>query len=44
MEQGYNATTTETIRGAIRRSQESLRTLTKKHAINPKTAAKWKNR
>ena len=30
-----SATTTEAIRRAIQRSQESLRTLTKRHGINP---------
>jgi hypothetical protein len=38
------ATTTEAIRRAIQRSQESLRTLAKRHGINPKTVAKWKKR
>jgi len=38
------ATTTEAIRRAIQQSQESLRTLAKRHAINPKTVAKWKKR
>src|SRR5205823_14567257 len=39
-----SATTTEAVRGAIQRSQESLRTLAKRHGINPKTVAKWKKR
>jgi hypothetical protein len=39
-----SATTTEAIRRAIQRSQESLRTLAKRHGINPKTVAKWKKR
>ena len=38
------ATTTEAIRGAIQHSQESLRTLARRHGINPKTVAKWKKR
>jgi transposase-like protein len=38
------ATTTEAIRRAIQNSQESLRTLTKRHGINQKTVAKWKHR
>jgi transposase InsO family protein len=39
-----SATTTEAVRRAIQRSQESLRTLAKRHGINPKTVAKWKKR
>src|SRR5262249_37404645 len=39
-----SATTTEAIRRAIQRSQESLRTLAKRHGINPKTVAKWRRR
>jgi hypothetical protein len=38
------ATTTETIRRAIQHSQESLRTLSKRYGINPKTVAKWRKR
>ena len=38
------ATTTEAIRRAIQNSQESLRTLARRHGINPKTVAKWKKR
>ena len=38
------ATTTEAVRRAIQHSQESLRTLAKRHGINPKTVAKWKKR
>jgi len=38
------ATTTETIRRAIRNSQESLRALAKRYGINQKTVAKWKKR
>ena len=39
-----SATTTEATRRAIQRSQESLRTLAKRHGINPKTVAKWRKR
>src|SRR5438477_9359002 len=39
-----SATTTEAIRRAIQRSQESLRALAKRHGINPKTVAKLRNR
>src|SRR5213075_1537828 len=39
-----SATTTEAIRRAIQRSQESLRTAAKRHGINPKTVAKWRKR
>ena len=38
------ATTTEAIRRAIQHSQESLRALSKRYGINPKTVAKWRNR
>ncbi len=38
------ATTTKAIRRAIQHSQASLRTLAKRHGINPKTVAKWKKR
>src|SRR3977135_3082025 len=38
------ATTTEAIRRAIQHSQESLRTLSRRYGINPKTVAKWKKR
>jgi hypothetical protein len=38
------ATTTEAIRRAIQHSQESLRTLSKRYGINPKTVAKWRQR
>jgi len=38
------ATTTEAIRRAIQHSQESLRTLSRRHGINPKTVAKWRKR
>jgi transposase InsO family protein len=39
-----SATTTEAVRRAIQRSQESLRVLAMRHGINPKTVAKWKKR
>jgi transposase InsO family protein len=39
-----SATTTEAVRRAIQRSQESLRALARKYGINPKTVAKWKKR
>ena len=39
-----SATTTEAIRRAIQGSQESLRTLARRHGINPKTVAKWRKR
>ncbi len=39
-----SATTTEAVRRAIQRSQESLRTLAKHYGINQKTVAKWKRR
>src|ERR1041384_228798 len=39
-----SATTTEAVRRAIQNSQESLRTLARRHGINPKTVAKWKKR
>jgi hypothetical protein len=38
------ATTTEAIRRAIQNSQESLRALSKRYGINPKTVSKWKKR
>ena len=38
------ATTTEAIRRAIQNSQASLRALSKRYGINPKTVAKWKKR
>src|SRR5258705_5216825 len=38
------ATTTEAVRRAIRNSQESMRPLSRRHGINPKTVAKWKKR
>ncbi|MCU1249363.1 MAG: Integrase catalytic region, partial [Edaphobacter sp.] len=39
-----SATTTEAIRRAIQHSQESLRTLSRRDGINPKTVAKWRKR
>ncbi|KAA3441671.1 IS481 family transposase, partial [Mesorhizobium sp. SARCC-RB16n] len=39
-----SATTTEAIRRAIQNSQASLRALSKRYGINPKTVAKWKKR
>lgn len=39
-----SATTTEAVRRAIQNSQESLRALSKRYGINPKTVAKWKKR
>ena len=38
------ATTTEAIRRAIQHSQESLRSLSRRYGINPKTVAKWRKR
>jgi transposase InsO family protein len=39
-----SARTTAAVRRAIQDSQESLRSLARHHAINPKTVAKWKKR
>ena len=39
-----SARTTAAIRRAIQHSQESLRTLARRHGINPKTVAKWRKR
>jgi transposase-like protein len=39
-----SATTTEAVRRAIQRSQESLRALAKRYGINQKTVTKWRNR
>lgn len=39
-----SALTTEVVRAAIQRSQDSLLTLAKRHSINPKTVAKWRKR
>lgn len=38
------ATTTEAIRRAIQHSQESLRCLSRRYGVNPKTVAKWRRR
>ena len=38
------ARTTEAVRRAIQHSQESLRSLAKRHGVNPKTIAKWRKR
>ena len=39
-----SARTTEVVRRAIQRSEESLRALAKRHGVNQKTIAKWKKR
>ena len=39
-----SARTTAAVRRAIQHSQESLRSLAKRHGINQKTVAKWKKR
>src|SRR3954452_17802276 len=39
-----SARTTAAVRRAIQHSQESLRTLAKRHGVNPKTVAKWRKR
>src|SRR6202165_4096506 len=39
-----SATTREAIRRAIQNSQASLRALSKRYGINPKTVAKWRKR
>src|SRR3954467_5823846 len=39
-----SARTAAAVRRAIQHSQESLRSLAKRHGINPKTVAKWKTR
>src|SRR5919202_3643155 len=39
-----SARTTGAVRRAIQHRQESLRSLARRHGINPKTAAKWKKR
>ncbi len=38
------ARTTEAVRRAIQHSQESMRALSRRYGINPKTVAKWKKR
>jgi hypothetical protein len=39
-----SARTTEAVRRAIQHSQESLRTLSRRYGVNPKTIAKWRAR
>jgi hypothetical protein len=39
-----SARTTEAVRRAIQHSKESLRQLSKRYGINPKTVPKWKRR
>ena|SRR5271163_3730798 len=39
-----SATTTEVVRRAMQHGQESLRGLTQRHGVKPKTVAKWKAR
>src|SRR3954465_574289 len=39
-----SARTAAAVRRAIQHSQESLRSLARRHGINPKTVAKWKKR
>lgn len=39
-----SATTTDAVRRTIHHSQESLRTLAKRHGINQKAVAKWRRR
>ena len=39
-----SARTTAAVRRAIQDSQESLRVLARRHGINPKTVAKWRQR
>ena len=39
-----SATTTEAVRRAIQHIQESLRALSKRYNVNPKTIAKWEQR
>ena len=39
-----SARTTAAIRRAMQHSQASLRTLARRHGINPKTVAKWRKR
>jgi len=38
------ARTTEAVRRTIQNSQESLKILSQRYGINPKTVAKWKKR
>ena len=39
-----SARTTQAVRRAIQRSQESLQALATRHGINPKNVAKWRKR
>ncbi len=39
-----SARTTEAVRRAIQHSQESLRSLSRRHGVNPKAIAKWRKR
>jgi transposase-like protein len=39
-----STTTTEAVRRARQHSRESLRKLARRHGVNPKTIAKWKER
>ncbi len=39
-----SATTTEAVRRAIQRSEESVRALARRHGISPTTVQKWRNR
>src|SRR5215208_8385723 len=39
-----SATTTEAVRRAIQRSQESVRALARRHGISPTTVQKWRRR
>ena len=39
-----SARTTEAVRRAIQHSEESLRTLARRHGVNQKTIGKWKKR
>jgi transposase-like protein len=38
------ARTTEAVRRAIQNSKESLKVLSQRYSINPKTVAKWRKR
>src|SRR4028119_1934880 len=39
-----SATTTEAVRRAIQRGQESVRALARRHGVSPTTVQKWKRR
>ena len=39
-----SARTTQAVRRAIQRSEESLQTLANRHGLDPKTVAKWRKR